>query len=137
MKILTYLLLAVFLAAAGFAADVSVRRVLSDHVQEVRAGEPLRFWREVCVTNDVKMHVLRTIRDLNTEPETFIKLPTIEYGALSVDGCQAAIYELRVPSTLAPGRYVYEPVGVMESGQIVYLPDEKFEVIPSDAGPFD
>lgn len=137
MKTLVYLLLAVFLAATGFAADVSVRRVLSDHVQEVRAGEPLRFWREVCATNDVKMRVLRTIRDTNAEPETFIKLPSVEYGALAVDGCQAALYELRVPSTLAPGRYVYEPVGVLDPGQVVYLPDEKFEVIPDDDTGFD
>lgn len=128
MKLIASILFVV-LATATAASDVSVRRVLSDHAQEVKAGETLRFWREVCVEKDVRIVVLRTIRDLNTDPEQLIKLASVEYGGLADDGCQAAIYELVIPKSLEKGIYVYEPVGFMDDGRIVYLPDEKFKVV--------
>lgn len=119
--------LALVVSATVSHSEVTVRRILPDEVRTVSPGEPLKFWREVCVIDEnVTMNVLRTIRNVNDEPDTFIKLPTVQYGGFAEDGCQASLYEVIVPEKLKPGDYVYEPRGVLTDGRVIELPPERF-----------
>jgi hypothetical protein len=127
MKYLITLMLLV--ASTMSVGEVTVRRILPDEVRIVSPGEPLRFWREVCVNDeDTTMNVVRIIRNLNDNPDTFIKLPSVQYGGFADDGCQASLYEVTIPTMIEPGDYVYEPRGVLSDGTVIELPGERFKV---------
>lgn len=125
-----YLIALMLLVSSTFSySEVTVRRILPDDVRVVSPGEPLRFWREICVNDeDVMMNVVRVIRNLNDDPDTFIKLASVQYGGFADDGCQASLYEVVIPTSIEPGNYVYEPRGVLNDGTVIELPGERFKI---------
>lgn len=87
---------------------LSVSALSPPDVVEIASGESFTFWREVCTSRDLLVHVHREFHHLSTGQKYM--LTSAEYIAHAESGCYETQFAARLPSRVPPGLYEYRPI---------------------------